>query len=75
MVSLANILNDLPPVAIQLKQSLARVYGEALVRKGTDFAMSKLNELKDDSTHYYLDELEMNRLGFDLLKANLPRHN
>ncbi|QHV95825.1 serine hydrolase domain-containing protein [Spirosoma endbachense] len=75
MVSVSNLLNDLAPVNIQLRQSLVRVYGEALVTKGPDYAISKFNELKDDSSHYYLDELEMNRLGFDLLKAALPNHN
>ncbi|MVM33518.1 serine hydrolase [Spirosoma sp. HMF4905] len=75
MVSLSNILNDRPPLDIQLKQSLVRVYGEALVTKGADHAISTFHSLKDDSTHYYVDELEMNRLGFDLLSASLPNHN
>lgn len=74
MVSISNILNGLAPLDIQLKQSLVRQYGEALAIKGPDYAISKFNELKDDSVHYYLDELEMNRLGFDLMKSDLPRH-
>ncbi|MEZ0541364.1 serine hydrolase [Fibrella arboris] len=75
MVSVANLLNGQAPLAIEKRQSLARVYGEALVAKGADHAISKFNELKDDTTHYYLAELDMNRLGFDLLKAPIANHN
>ncbi|WP_338870137.1 serine hydrolase domain-containing protein [Spirosoma sp. SC4-14] len=74
MVSVSNLLNGLAPLAIQFRQSLVRVYGEALVKKGPDYAISKFNELKDDTAHYYVDELEMNRLGFDLMKSSLPGH-
>ena len=46
----------------------------ALVTKGLDEAACKFNELKNDSTNYYVDEPEMNRLGFDLLRAPFPNH-
>lgn len=72
MISVSNLLNGLSPLTIQYRQSLVRVYGEALVAKGPDYAVSKFNELKDDTAHYYVDELEMNRLGFDLMKATVP---
>ena len=75
MVSVSNLLNGLAPLTIQLKESAVRHYGAALVAKGPDYAASKFNELKGDSTHYYVDELEMNRLGFDLLSAPFPKHN
>jgi tetratricopeptide (TPR) repeat protein len=75
MVSISNILNGIPPLPIRLTKSLAKLYGEILVTKGIDAAASKFNELKNDSTNYYVDELEMNRLGFDLLKAPLPNHH
>ncbi|GAB3949082.1 hypothetical protein GCM10028805_24860 [Spirosoma harenae] len=74
MVSVSNILNGTAPLKIQTKQSLVRIYGEALVRKGADFAASTFNTLKDDTTNYYVDELEMNRLGFDLLSGPMPNH-
>jgi tetratricopeptide (TPR) repeat protein len=45
------------------------------VDKGPDAAIAKLMTFKSDTVHYYLDELEMNTLGFDLLKAPLPNHN
>ena len=69
MVSVSNLLNGLAPAPLQTKQSLVRVYGEALVAKGPDYAITKFNKLKDDSTHYYMNELEMNRLGLELLQA------
>lgn len=75
MVSISNILNGIPPLPIRLTKSLAKLYGEILVTKGIDAAAGKFNELKNDSTNYYVDELEMNRLGFDLLKAPLPNHH
>ncbi|GAB4040667.1 hypothetical protein GCM10028809_65550 [Spirosoma gilvum] len=74
MISVSNLLNGLSPLTIQYRQSLVRVYGEALVLKGPDYAISKFNELKDDTAHYYVDELEMNRLGFDLMKATVLNH-
>jgi CubicO group peptidase (beta-lactamase class C family) len=74
MVSISNILNGTPPLPIRLTKSLAKRYGEVLVTKGIDAAACTFNELKNDSTNYYVDELEMNRLGYDLLKAPFPNH-
>ena len=76
MVAINNILNDLPPEKFRLTKSLVRIYGEALVKNGPDYAATKLNELKADTANYYMDELEMNGLGYDLLfKASFPNHN
>lgn len=75
MVSISNLLNGTPALPIRLTKSLAKIYGEILVNKGIDEAATKFNELKNDSTNYYVDELEMNRLGYDLLKAPFPNHN
>ncbi|WP_428665289.1 serine hydrolase [Runella sp.] len=75
MVSISNLLNGSPPLPVRLTKSLAKHYGEVLVTKGIDAAASTFNELKNDSTNYYVDELEMNRLGFDLLSAPFPNHN
>lgn len=75
MVSVSNLLNGQAPLKVQMKQSLVRVYGEALVAKGPDYAASRFNELKDDTTRYYMDELEMNRLGLELLQARFAGHN
>ena len=74
MVSISNILNGLPPVKIPLTKSLARIYGETMVLKGVDAAAAAFNELKDDTLHYYVDELEINRLGYDLLATPMQRY-
>jgi hypothetical protein len=56
-------------------QSLARVYGEALVTKGIDYATTKFNQYKDDTLNYYLEEQEMNKLGYELLSHDeVPNH-
>lgn len=69
MVGISNILKGAAPPQIRTTRSLARIYGETIVQDGPDFAASKLNELKGDSAHYHVDELEFNRLGFDLLRT------
>lgn len=75
MVSISNMLNGSPPLPVRLTQSLAKRYGEVLVTKGIDAAAAMFNQLKNDSTNYHVDELEMNRLGYDLLKAPFPNHH
>ncbi len=74
MVGISNMLNGISPGNFRVTQSLARVYGETLVKNGLNAAASKLLSLKSDTAHYYIDELEMNTLGFDLLKAPMPDH-
>jgi CubicO group peptidase (beta-lactamase class C family) len=61
------ILND-NPIKI-LKTSMIQDYGISLVEKGVDAAFCRLSELRADSTHYYLDEGDMNELGLQLLYA------
>lgn len=61
------ILNGKMPQPIQYKKSLARKYGATLMQSGIDKAVSTFNELKTDTTHYYVSENEMNWLGYDLL--------
>jgi tetratricopeptide (TPR) repeat protein len=46
-----------------------------MVKGGIDSAATVFNQLKDDTTHYYVDEMELNRLGYDLLSAPFPHHN
>ncbi|HTJ10893.1 MAG TPA: serine hydrolase domain-containing protein [Dinghuibacter sp.] len=74
MLSLSNIINGLPPLHIQVTQSLARLYGRTLVDKGVDAAATLFNELKDDTAHYYFDEFELNHLGYDLLQGPNKRY-
>lgn len=72
MIGVSNILNGAAPPSIRLTKSLARIYGETLATKGADAAAATFNALKNDSAHYHVDELEINRLGFDLLRAESP---
>ncbi len=69
-----NILNN-KPISIS-KQSLTKVYGSTLVNKGVDIAFIKFQKLRDDTSHYYLNEEDMNDLGLQLLYGStLNRHN
>jgi len=70
--TLAKLLNNEPARPISVAKSLTRLYGETLVTKGIDAATTLFNELKDDSAHYYVDELELNRLRYDLLSDKYP---
>jgi tetratricopeptide (TPR) repeat protein len=62
-----DILNNQPIEDLLSNKSLAQVYVQCLMQKGADAASSKLMELKDDSTHYFLDQYEMNSLGYQFL--------
>ena len=69
-----NILNN-KPISIS-KQSLTKLYGSTLVDKDIDIAFIKFQELRDDTSHYYLSEEDMNDLGLQLLyEAKFNRHN
>ncbi len=48
------------------KQSLANIYARTLIKTGTESALEQLNAHKTDTTHYYLNEQEMNRLGLQM---------
>jgi CubicO group peptidase (beta-lactamase class C family) len=73
--AVSRILTGTPLRTYRIGQSLARVYGEALVTKGVDYATTKFNACRDDTVNYYLEEMEINRLGYDLLGASgIPNH-
>ncbi|MBD2705575.1 beta-lactamase family protein [Spirosoma sp. BT702] len=63
-VNLFELLNGRPLLAN--KQSLANHYARTLIRAGAESALETLNAHKTDTTHYYLNEQEMNRLGLQL---------
>lgn len=65
-VNAMHILNNTTPLLI-VKRSLVREYAKVLAAKNVDAAYCKLKELQSDSTHYYLDEDEMNNMGLALL--------
>ncbi len=64
-VNAMNILNN--KALSTSKQSLTQIYGSTLVEKGVDAAFIKFQELRDDTSHYYLSEEELNDLGLQLL--------
>ncbi len=73
-VNAIGILNNKP--ISPTKQSLTKVYGSTLVDKGIDAAFIKFQELRDDSSHYYLSEEDMNDLGLQLLyEPTFDGHN
>ncbi len=66
-----SILNGRPAPAI--RSSLAAVYGRTLVRKGPEAARAQMLRLRSDTARYYLDEEELNLLGYDLMGGdNFP---
>jgi CubicO group peptidase (beta-lactamase class C family) len=64
-VNAMNILNNTTPLLVA-RRSIVREYGRTLVTKGIDSAFSKLIELQADTKNYYLNEDEMNQMGYDL---------
>jgi CubicO group peptidase (beta-lactamase class C family) len=65
-VDILDLLND---KTIQTdKRSLAKIYVSALFEKGTDAGVSRFNSFKGDTAHYYINERELNDLGYDLLR-------
>jgi tetratricopeptide (TPR) repeat protein len=63
------LLNGAQPLALRTKRSLVTAYGMALVKQGPDHAASIFQSLKSDTSRYYLNEWEMNDLGYHLFYA------
>ncbi|TDW51721.1 CubicO group peptidase (beta-lactamase class C family) [Flavobacterium sp. 270] len=59
------LLNGLPPMQFRTQKSLVTLYGTHLVNAGANHAASIFNAHKAD-TAYYLNEGEMNDLGYNL---------
>ncbi len=77
--SISNILNGQPALQILKtgkKKSVVDAYAKVLVNEGIDQAALTLNALMADTANYYMNELAMNSLGYDLhFKGNFERHN
>lgn len=56
---------------LKIKRSIARYFGATLLDKGLDAALIKFNELRADDG-YYLDEREINLLGYEFLFNEFP---
>lgn len=65
--SIYHYLNGRGGKPFRLTKSLVKVYARALIEKGPDHAAVIFNNLKSDTANYYIDELEMNHLGYNLL--------
>lgn len=65
--SVINTLNGENPLPVKLKNSIAREFGATLLNSNLESAILRFNELKKDTANYYLDEKEMNLLGYEFL--------
>ena len=53
------------------KKSIAKLYGKTIMKDGASKANTLLETIKKDSLHYYLNEDEMNLLGYQFLWNNM----
>jgi len=67
VASAIDLLNGKAPLALPIKKSAVRQYGEALLRQDAEEALLYLNAMRSDTTRYYFAEREMNRLGYEFL--------
>lgn len=69
---LMKLLND---QSVEMpKKSAARIYGWALFTQGPAAAYQLLEHCRKDTVNYYLDEDEINTLGYDFLGNSNPYH-
>lgn len=64
--SVVKILNGENPLPLNLKNSIAREFGATLLNRGIESAILRFNELRKNDA-FYLDEKEMNLLGYEFL--------
>ncbi|MCQ6956339.1 beta-lactamase family protein [Mucilaginibacter aquariorum] len=75
ITSSLSLLNNKPPMVFRTSQSLVTLYGTALVKQGTDHAAAVFQANKADRIAYYLNEGEMNDLGYNLFyMSSFPGH-
>lgn len=67
VASVINVLNGENPLPLNLKNSIAREFGATLLADGIESAIIRFNELRKDTAHFYLDEKELNLLGYEFL--------
>lgn len=68
------LLNNRAGIEKVNKTSLARVLGSTMKEKGIDDAVVIFNDLKADTSRYYINEREINWLGYDFLRADFEGH-
>ncbi|MGF7042998.1 serine hydrolase [Mucilaginibacter lappiensis] len=75
ITSALSLLNNKPPMEFRTSRSLVTLYGTALVKQGADHAAAVFNANKADKAGYYLNEGEMNDLGYNLFyMSSFPGH-
>jgi CubicO group peptidase (beta-lactamase class C family) len=75
ITSASSLLNNQPPMAFRTSRSLVTLYGTALVQKGINHAAAVFNANKSNNIAYYLNEGEMNDLGYNLFyMSTMPAH-
>ena len=75
ITSACYIMNQHPAYPTQVKQSLVRLFAQAITQYGFDNAVSCLHTFKSDTSHYYFSEREMNQLGYEFLYfSSFPAH-
>jgi tetratricopeptide (TPR) repeat protein len=75
VAAVLGILQNQQPVALTIKESVARGYGAALLKDGPESALLLLNALRTDTLRYQLSEREMNVLGYELLFNGYAAHS
>lgn len=65
--SIYHMLDGRGAKPFRLTKSVVKAYGRALIEKGPDYAAAVFNNLRSDTTNYYMDEIEMNNLGYNLM--------
>lgn len=69
------LLNGKLPLVFRTSRSLVTLYGTALVKKGADHAAAVFQANREDTAGYYLNEGEMNDLGYNLFyMSSFPGH-
>ncbi|GAA4312331.1 hypothetical protein GCM10023149_07650 [Mucilaginibacter gynuensis] len=75
ITSALSLLNNQAPMVFRTSKSLVTLYGTALVKQGADHAAAIFNANKADKAAYYLNEGEMNDLGYNLFyMSSFPGH-
>jgi CubicO group peptidase (beta-lactamase class C family) len=75
ITSALSLLNNKPPMQFRTSRSLVTLYGTALVNQGADHAAVVFNANKADTVAYYLNEGELNDLGYNLFyMSSFPGH-
>ena len=75
ITSSLSLLNNKPPMRFRTSRSLVTLYGTALVNQGADHAAVVFNANRADTVAYYLNEGEMNDLGYNLFyMSSFPGH-